>query len=313
MINLKVSVIVPVYKVEESIKRCIDSILNQTYQNIELILVDDGSPDNSGKICDQYLKDSRVQVIHNKNKGVSFARNTGLKMAQGDYITFCDSDDFYSPNHIEKMVYSANKYNADITISGFFQEQNKSFFSSVKSKSSLLNIIDIVKHFTLDNEFGGYCWNKLFKRSVIIDLAFPEDLDIMEDTYFLCQAIFNASIMYYLAEPSYFYCDNQESAVRNVDNLISGVNTLKYSDSYKRILNDFYFDRKAKNLIEANLFKIAIDFKGLFQKENYNYSKQLMNNINADISKYKKAFVICDEIDIETKMKYALKSILVKI
>ncbi|WP_217270423.1 glycosyltransferase family 2 protein, partial [Lactobacillus helveticus] len=128
MLN-KVSIIVPVYKAENSIRKCIDSILTQTYREIELILVDDGSPDRSGQICDKYQSDTRVKVIHTLNKGVSHARNIGLDHATGDYITFCDSDDFYEPFFIENMVQTALRYNSDITICGYYLEEKHHFES----------------------------------------------------------------------------------------------------------------------------------------------------------------------------------------
>ena len=99
-----ISIIVPVYKAEKHLSECIDSIISQTYENFELILIDDGSPDNSGKICDEYAeKDKRIRAIHKENGGVSSARNTGLDNASGEYITFIDSDDFVDKQYLEKL------------------------------------------------------------------------------------------------------------------------------------------------------------------------------------------------------------------
>ena len=101
----KISVIVPIYNTEKYLKRCFDSILSSTYENLEVILVDDGSPDNSGKICDEYAaRDSRIRVIHKKNGGLSSARNAGLDIATGDYVTFVDSDDYIASDIYEKLV-----------------------------------------------------------------------------------------------------------------------------------------------------------------------------------------------------------------
>ena len=101
----KISVIVPVYKAEKFLATCIESILNQTYGNLEIILVDDGSPDSCGKICEKYaLSDSRVKVVHQKNAGVAAARNVGLDLAEGDYVTFVDSDDYIQPQMYEKLI-----------------------------------------------------------------------------------------------------------------------------------------------------------------------------------------------------------------
>ena len=116
----KVSIIVPIYKVEKYLNRCIDSILNQTYKNIEVILVDDGSPDRCGAICDNYSKiDKRIKVIHKKNEGLAEARNAGIKIATGEYISFVDSDDFINKNMYKVLYENAIKYDADISMCQF--------------------------------------------------------------------------------------------------------------------------------------------------------------------------------------------------
>lgn len=115
-----ISIIVPVYNVENYIHECIDSLLNQSYKNIEVILVDDGSTDKSGMICDEYSKiDKRVKVIHKKNEGLGFARNSGLQIATGKYVTFVDSDDYVGEDRIKKLYLLLQKYNADVCLSGF--------------------------------------------------------------------------------------------------------------------------------------------------------------------------------------------------
>lgn len=115
--NNLISVIVPVYKVEKYIKKCIESIINQTYENLEIILVDDGSPDNCGKICDEYAKkDKRIKVIHKENGGVSSARNLGLEKSNGQYITFIDSDDWIEEEYCEILLTTLKEQNADCAI-----------------------------------------------------------------------------------------------------------------------------------------------------------------------------------------------------
>ena len=111
----KVSIIVPVYRVENYLRRAVDALLGQTYTNVEVILVDDGSPDGSGGICDSY-QDPRVRVLHQKNGGVSAARNAGLAVAEGDWIAFCDGDDWFAPNMVESMLSCAQKEQADLVI-----------------------------------------------------------------------------------------------------------------------------------------------------------------------------------------------------
>ena len=114
---MKVSIVIPVYNVEKYLARCIQSVINQTYENIEIILVDDGSMDSSGKLCDTYkMKDNRIKVIHQRNLGVSAARNVGLDLAEGDSITFIDADDYVAENYIETLVNLMKKEKAEISI-----------------------------------------------------------------------------------------------------------------------------------------------------------------------------------------------------
>lgn len=121
-INTLVSVIVPVYKVEKYLHRCIDSIINQTYKNLEIILVDDGSPDNCGKICDEYAeKDNRIKVIHKSNGGLSSARNAGLDVANGDYVYFVDSDDYIDTKLVEDNLNLAIEHDADMVCFNYFE------------------------------------------------------------------------------------------------------------------------------------------------------------------------------------------------
>ena len=127
--NDLISIIVPVYKAEKYLRRCVDSILAQTYQNIEVLLIDDGSPDNSGEICDEYAeKDSRVRVFHKPNGGVSSARNLGLKEAKGDYIGFVDADDYIDKTMYEVLLCNLIKENSDISICSYNQEDSNGIF-----------------------------------------------------------------------------------------------------------------------------------------------------------------------------------------
>ena len=125
--NPLVTVIVPVYKVEPYLRRCLDSIVNQTYKNLEIILIDDGSPDNCGVICDEYAEnDKRIKVIHKENGGVSRARNEGINVARGEYIAFVDSDDYIEPDLVEKSCIAVEKSGSDFLKFGIYEEYYKS-------------------------------------------------------------------------------------------------------------------------------------------------------------------------------------------
>lgn len=185
-----VSVIVPVYKVEKVLHYCIDSILSQTFQDFELLLIDDGSPDDSGKICDKYAdKDKRIRVIHKKNEGVSMARNTGIEAATGKYICFIDSDDFVKKNYLETLLYFKNEYTEYENIWCHFKISYKyDIVDENESKNFPKVETYTVKHImTLHEKWldsGPVC--KLYCREIIINnnLKFDKTLSLGEDLTF---------------------------------------------------------------------------------------------------------------------------------
>ena len=154
--NPLVTVIVPIYKVEAYLHPCVDSILGQTYSNLQIILIDDGSPDRCGVICDEYAqRDTRVIVIHQKNAGLSAARNAGLQIAQGDYLCFVDSDDLLPKNSIETLLSLAQAHNANMVIAGFerFRDSDGEIFFSTDTEGeyiSVMNRLEAMKDFFRD-------------------------------------------------------------------------------------------------------------------------------------------------------------------
>lgn len=177
----------PVYNCEKSIKKSIENIRNQTYKNIEIILVDDGSTDNSGKICDELSnKDSRIKVYHQTNKGPSAARNVGINNAMGEYLTFIDSDDIISPELVYSLFSILKKYNADITtcetLHIFSKDDVKfKYDSRVKLYTSIAALNDML----YQKEILISAWGKLFKKSLFNSIRFPEDMDFYEDSVIL--------------------------------------------------------------------------------------------------------------------------------
>ena len=158
----KVSIIIPIYNSNKYLKECLDSIINQTYSNLEIILIDDGSKDNSFDICEEYAKkDKRIILKKKNNEGVSATRNLGIEICTGKYILFIDSDDYCNENMIEKILYNSQKN--DLIICGYNKiYKNKKVHYIVKNKEK--NIEDMVIN---DESVGGYLWNKLFKTSII--------------------------------------------------------------------------------------------------------------------------------------------------
>ena len=184
----ELSIIVPVYKVEKYLPRCIDSILAQTFGDFELILIDDGSPDGCGRICDEYArKDKRIVVIHQKNMGVSAARNAGLDIARGRYIGFVDSDDWIEPQMYEVMMDAIRENGADMAVCGVrYADEDGKFTRAdrlsegVYSRDGLLEDV-----FAMPNRLGGGCCNKVLDASKIASVRFKVGMTIAEDALYL--------------------------------------------------------------------------------------------------------------------------------
>lgn len=185
----KVSVIVPIYNVEKLLKKAVDSLVNQTLSDIEIILVDDGSPDNCGKIIDEYAnKHSNIIAVHKENGGLSNARNAGMAKATGEYIGFLDPDDFAEPEMFEKMYYSAKENDSDLVFCGYKEVFSPSYIENREIKISRLtgDTFDLAYANVFDG-LGAYAWNKIYKSSIIKSngLLFPDGVTIVEDTVFL--------------------------------------------------------------------------------------------------------------------------------
>ena len=167
-----ISVIVPVYKVEKYLEKCIESVLKQTYTNLQIILVDDGSPDNCGKICDEYAKkDSRIEVIHKINGGLSDARNVGINRANGRYIGFVDSDDYIKEDMYEKLINLIKEYDADISICNLYDViDGKEYVRNKDNGIHEYSRIDILKEILLDKNIQSYAWNKLYKKELFDEI-----------------------------------------------------------------------------------------------------------------------------------------------
>ena len=219
-----ISVIIPVYNTEQYLKRCIESVLKQTYKNIEVILVDDGSTDNSLTICNEYANiDNRVSVIHQRNSGVSTARNQGIEIMKGEYFICIDSDDWIEPNMIETLYNYIKNNDADISICNFYinkESGEQSIKNEVKKQELILTDIKGMYENLFDEKmFGGYLWNKLIKTSIIKDntekILFNEKIAIEEDVLFLINVLRRCNKIYYNSSAVlYHYFQRNSSAVR---------------------------------------------------------------------------------------------------
>lgn len=213
-----ISVIIPCYKVEKYLNQCIESIVNQTYQNLEIILIDDGSPDNCPQICDEWaIKDKRIKVVHKENGGLSSARNVGLEIATGRYISFIDSDDFIDETFIEFLYVNLIKNKADISCCGYYHYFNKSLkeVRHFKKIQLLMNSCDAIKKMNTIGYFGVGSWNKLYKKELFQNIRFPIG-KLSEDWFILYKLIHESNKIYYDSQPKYYYRQRPGSITRNV-------------------------------------------------------------------------------------------------
>lgn len=185
-----ISVIVPIYNVEKYLKKCIDSIIKQTYNNLEIILVDDGSTDNCAKICDEYAKkDKRIIVIHNSNQGVSASRNFALEKARGKYITFLDADDFISNNYIEVLYNMIKIKKIDLAIIGNDEQFNGTILKDNKKLKKIMSNKETIKNILEEKYITSVCWGKIYKRETLNNIKFDVNLKIGEDFKFIMEVL----------------------------------------------------------------------------------------------------------------------------
>ena len=208
-----ISVVVPVYKVEKYLERCIQSIVTQSYGNIEIILVDDGSPDKCPIICDQWKeKDSRIRVIHKKNGGLSDARNEGIRIAKGEYIAFVDSDDYVHPQFIEILYSVITQRQADV-VACEYEEVSADSVLNVTKKIYFddISFKQLIEYTPTAIAFN--VWNKLYKRELFDSIQFPVG-KIHEDVGIWWELLYYAKNIVAISDRLYYYCQNQDSIMR---------------------------------------------------------------------------------------------------
>lgn len=208
-----ISVIIPVYNVEKYLKRCVDSVINQTYKNLEIILVDDGSPDNCGAICDEYAeRDNRIKVIHKENGGLSSARNAGIDVASGTYLSFIDSDDYVSEQFIEKLYSMIKEYDADISQCNFVRTKGE--VPETKSNNTPISVCDNVS--MIENLYNEHyvptvvVVTKLYHSKLFDGIRYPEGR-VHEDEVITPLVLYKSNRCVFSTEALYYYYFNENS------------------------------------------------------------------------------------------------------
>lgn len=217
-----ISIIVPVYKVEKYLNRCIESIVAQTYKNLEIILVDDGSPDNCPKMCDSWAqRDERIKVIHKPNGGLSDARNAGLDIAKGDMIAFVDSDDYIDTKMYQIMMDAMQIHDADLVSCGRYIVSNQSMRRQrCLREAKTFDSVSAVRELLSDGVINEASWDKLYKKKLFENIRFPVG-EINEDVVIMPQILDQCKKIVHVGVPLYYYCQNEGSITK------SGYNTGK--------------------------------------------------------------------------------------
>ncbi len=244
MTNPKISVIVPIYNVELYLEKCVNSIVNQTYKNIEIILVDDGSSDSSGRISDELsLSDNRIKVVHKKNGGLSDARNTGISISTGDLLCFIDSDDYIENDMIELLYKNLINFNADISVCSYIMEyKNKNVIIANGNEIKVYNKEEALKNSLLVNDIGMISCNKLFKKELFKGILYPLG-QAFEDINTIYKVLNASNVIVYDPTPKYYYVQRDSSI--NGQNFKAKEFNEKLYDLYDASMEVYNFIKKS--------------------------------------------------------------------
>ena len=287
---MKVSIIVPVYKVETVLERCIESLINQTLKEIEIILVDDKSPDKSPEICDEYAKkDSRIKVIHKEhNEGAGYARNSGLKIATGEYIGFVDSDDYISNNYYEKLYNRAKKYSAEIAYANVKVRDKKGKMlntanNNIPFKEDWINtdrVLLTILNPNIKKRLSPSVWRAIYKSEIIKDnnILFTSERECFsEDTIFNVYFLNASKKATFIKDTYYYYCINENSLTKTREYKENGF------EKCKRLFNELKkckFKINDKERINRGIEEcFFMNIKACIKSEKYNEKEKSIKNI----------------------------------
>lgn len=299
MLNGKVSVIIPIYQVEKYLERCIKSVINQSYKNIEIILIDDGSTDHCPTICDEYAqKDSRIIVIHKQNGGLSSARNSGLLACNGDYVSFIDSDDYIDEHMIEIMVKKIEITNSDIVCCGFYFEMDNGYISKSFMPSLILNKSDAIDALIENTYLNHYSWNKLYKKKVFKNVYFPEG-KLFEDIRTTYKLFLNADKVCLIDEYLYHYQIRKNSIISSS----KGDKVFEIFNAYQALKHDLiklYPDKKSL-MIKSEMNILINQYMELYKWRTNVEELKLQNTYNL----FKNDYHTLTQFSIKERLKYS--------
>lgn len=312
----KISVVIPVFNVEKYLPKCLDSILSQTYKNLEIILIDDGSCDKSSDICDDYaLKDNRITVIHKENAGVCSARNTAMKKISGDYLTFVDSDDFLEKTAYQKVIKAMLHTKADVCFFGWkrISEGSGKIQHSFKGKKGVGSASEAVRQSLIFNGYAGHIWNKVFSTSPWKKngkICFPEmntEYAVGEDCEWLMRTLPEYKKAVFLNDELYNYLVRNDSAI----------NINKFTDARLTEI-------KAREKISEEALLIKREYESIARAKAYSrliqngklafiiHDKNTAEMIKPYLKKNRKGYFKSSEISITQKFKAIITEVLIR-
>ena len=329
--KLLYSIVVPIYNVEEFLKECIESLINQIYTNIEIILVDDGSPDGSPKMCDDYAKlDKRIRVVHKKNGGLVSARKAGAEVATGDYLICVDGDDYVTTDMVEKFNNIISEYKCDVACCSYFvgdvnNPYNIPYASGYYNKNDLVEKIypSLIEDADC-NSFPNSLWAKVYKKDLYLQeqLSLDNTIKIGEDLACTKPIIAKADSMYLLNEPLYFYRINFNSMTKNRKPFNWSVPKAIYNHLFERLKDiEFDFSDQMNRNCVHNVFNVAVSQFYQKDKTTKEIKKEIQQNISScDIYSsslekafYKKCFIGKLMLFALRRKKYCLLKIYSKV
>ena len=302
----KVSVVVPVYNTEKYLDICLNSLVNQTIDDIEIIIVNDGSTDNSIKIIKKYMKQypEKIVLLDQKNSGISVARNNGISIAKGEFIGFVDSDDFVELNMYENLYNAIKNTKSDIVVCDY-----KKYYTDTQNIINIpvtqkMTTTNIYENPTLINDIDYAPWNKLYKKSLFKDIEFPKNKKY-EDLSTILKVFFKAQKIEKLSEALYFYRINENGETLTVNRKINDIIF---------ILNDIVSYAKTKenyDIIKPHMKKLCVDKLFYYLILSYelndkvyvsNFRKEIISFLNANFKYWKKYFILKADFNFITKL-----------
>lgn len=300
----KVSIIVPVYNVEKYLHRCLDSIVEQTYKNIEVIIIDDGSTDNSGKICDEYDKDLRCHIVHQENKGLSKTRNEALKIISGNYILFVDSDDYIEENLVEKILGLMKKNDADVAIFSNYEITSSGLVKYINLfEKDHIDISDLdtkkIYHLIMMDKILNVVWNKMYKSSIWKGIQFPVGYNY-EDLFVQPSLLLNAKKIIYTRD--FLYYNNR----LNSNSITSNINDFSSRNRYGKF-RAYCEHKRIAELIKDEEVVLWATYKAINEAIKAFYIDYNSRNKLTDEEKKEIISYLCEENDLKGKYKLSIK------